>query len=78
MAEDVDVDGPFQCWCGASGNYEEMFSAQTEDRCGGDGVLNCFCGGDGCVCHWHGSMECYGCEDCEPDEDDWGEIDEYE
>jgi hypothetical protein len=38
--------------------------------CGGTGTLHCDCGGDFCVCHHHGSIDCDGCEDCEADEDD--------
>lgn len=63
----------FTCWCGASGKYEEMFSA-LPSRCGGSGMLDCYCGGDFCVCHNHGEVDCFGCEDCEGfDDDDWGD-----
>jgi hypothetical protein len=37
--------------------------ADLEESCGGTGVLNCFCGGDFCVCGME-EMPCYGCEDC--------------
>ena len=30
----------------------------------------CYCGGDLCVCANHGEIECMGCEDCEPEQDD--------
>lgn len=30
-------------------------------------MLYCICGGDFCVCHNHGEVECDGCEDCEDD-----------
>ena len=35
-----------------------------DKTCGGMGVLYCHCGGDLCVCHNHGEVECFGCEDC--------------
>jgi hypothetical protein len=40
-----------------------------EDECGDSGVLLCFCGGDQCICGYHGETECFGCADCagEPD-----------
>lgn len=62
----------FVCWCGARGTLEEMFSPDPySDRCGGTGHLDCFCGGDFCVCHNHGEVECPGCPDCEGDDDDY-------
>ena len=65
------ADDVIQCWCGASGTYEELFDSSGLDyTCGGSGTLNCVCGGDFCVCHYHGLAECYGCEDCRKDEDD--------
>ena len=65
------ADGLITCWCGATGKYEEMF-APLPARCGGSGMLDCYCGGDLCVCHNHGEQDCYGCEDCEDcDDDDW-------
>ena len=39
--------------------------------CGGLRILYCYCVGDFCVCAYHGEVECYGCEDCDPDEDDF-------
>jgi hypothetical protein len=54
------------CWCGVKNPYY----APLPRRCGGDGYHNCYCGGDLCVCHWHGEAECPGCEDCEQREDD--------
>ncbi len=42
-----------------------------EDGCGGTGYLNCFCGGDFCVCGLQGGMDCGGCEDCEEDDPDY-------
>ena len=40
--------------------------------CGGTRVLDCYCGGDFCVCGNFGEVECPGCEDCDGDEDDGG------
>lgn len=55
------------CWCG------EKNPAYSDDGlesgCGGTGVRQCFCGGDQCVCHYHGEVECDGCEDCEGADD---------
>jgi hypothetical protein len=60
------------CWCGAVGTYDELFESDYLDmRCGGLGILDCHCGGDLCVCHNHGEVECYGCPDCEGDDDDY-------
>ena len=62
----VPEECTFTCWCGAQGTYEELFDESgLEDCCAGTGSLNCFCGGDQCVCHFHGQTECNGCEDCE-------------
>lgn len=70
---DTDVetdDEKITCWCGATGTYDELFDdACLDDRCGGMGELHCYCGGDLCVCHFHGSTECPGCPDCEDDDD---------
>lgn len=67
-------DEEIECWCGAKGKPSELFDDSGLPRtCGGMGVLNCECGGDLCVCHHHGEVDCYGCEDCEGDDDDeWG------
>ena len=57
---------------------EEMFS-DLEEGCGGTGFLNCFCGGDLCVCDLNGVVECDSCEDCDfdyRDYEDWDEEDE--
>lgn len=53
---------PDKCWCGTRRPY----FAPLPGRCGGYGHISCFCGGDFCVCHNHGDVECDGCEDCEP------------
>lgn len=58
-----------KCWCGAKGSYEDLFDQSgLEESCAGTGLLSCFCGGDLCVCHHHGSAECPGCDDCRKDE----------
>ena len=63
-------DDVITCWCGATGTCEELFDTACLDRtCGGLGTLNCYCGGDLCVCHHHGSIDCDGCEDCESEDD---------
>ncbi len=74
----IEDDTVFTCWCGAKGTYDEMF-AETDENCGGTGTLNCYCGGDFCVCHNHGEVECDGCEDCESQEpDDYEDYDDDE
>jgi len=77
---DINLDADdeiYTCWCGAKGTYDELFSDDLEDGCGGTGVLNCYCGGDMCVCHHHGERECCGCEDCDED-DDYDDCGDYE
>jgi hypothetical protein len=56
------------CWCGAKRGW--CSTADLDSTCGGMGTLYCYCGGDLCVCHNHGEVECDGCEDCEGDSDD--------
>ena len=64
----------FRCWCGEIGTAEQMFSDDDLDAtCGGTGTLYCYCGGDFCICHFHGETECDGCEECSG-----GFADEYE
>lgn len=75
--EDIDDEIIITCWCGATGTADELFDDDCLDEsCGGSGELNCYCGGDLCVCHNHGSVECPGCEDCEGIDDD-GYSDDY-
>lgn len=62
-----------RCWCGSKNPaYLDVWLSRT---CGGDGVLTCICGGEFCVCHNHGEVECFGCEDCNEraagDDDYW-------
>lgn len=53
------------CWCGAKGTYNELFDGTVfKQTCSGLGTLHCHCGGDLCVCHNHGEVECPGCENC--------------
>ncbi len=58
-----EPDNP-PCWCGIKNPYY----APLPRRCGGSGVLDCHCGGDQCVCHNHGEVECFGCPDCQGDD----------
>lgn len=82
--DDVRYDGEtfdfrWRCWCGEAGWYSELCDEDgLEPTCGGTGERHCFCGGDLCVCHHHGSDPCDGCADCDPDgegdyDDDPGE-----
>ena len=58
-----------RCWCGQEGKASDLYSRSgLETSCGGTGTLHCWCGGDLCVCHYHGETPCEGCEDCEDDE----------
>ena len=61
-----------QCWCGTK---NPQFNPRGLERgCGATGFRSCFCGGDQCVCHYHGGIECDGCEDCLGlAEDDYGD-----
>lgn len=83
MQDPGDYDDIITCWCGAKGTYEELFDdGCLDDCCGGSGYVECYCGGDQCVCHHHGQeVECPGCEDCEGldfDDDDMGDDDDEE
>jgi hypothetical protein len=60
---------PSMCWCGV----ENPHYAPITEGCGDSGVCLCFCGGDFCVCHNHGEIECWGCEDCQPIEGENGD-----
>lgn len=60
--------------------YHSTYHADESDgldaTCGGSGILNCYCGGDMCVCGNGGEVECCGCADCEGEnEDDFEEYD---
>ena len=67
-----DLDGPDVCWCGVKNPYY----APVHGTCGGTGSVDCYCGGDLCVCHNHGEVECLGCEECQQDNDDYDDYDE--
>jgi hypothetical protein len=70
---------PIRCWCGAEGTFNDLFDTSGLDStCGGTGSLNCYCGGDQCVCHFHGETDCPGCEDCLDPDDYYDEDDYYE
>lgn len=70
-----DDDDMVTCWCGATGRVADLFDQDAFRRtCGGIRTLYCRCGGDQCMCHHHGEVECPGCDDCECDDDgadDW-------
>jgi hypothetical protein len=55
------------CWCGAKNPYFAPMPA----GCGGTGIAQCLCGGDTCVCHNHGEVECPGCGACGDEELDF-------
>lgn len=38
-------------------------------ECNGLGYIECFCGGDLCVCDNYGEIPCGGCDACEPGDD---------
>lgn len=84
MSDDIDHDDEqITCWCGATGDIDDLFDdSGLEDTCGGTGSLNCFCGGDFCVCHYHGETECDGCPDCDDgygvEDEDWSDLDDEE
>ncbi len=70
----LEGSDPDVCWCGVKNPY----FAPVAGGCGGTGSVNCYCGGDQCVCHNHGEIECPGCWDCEgfddgQDDDDNGD-----
>lgn len=67
--ESTEDRGITHCWCGAVGMPDDLFSSDIDDSCGGSGLLRCYCGGDQCVCHNHGEIECPGCDDCESEFD---------
>lgn len=67
----------FMCWCGERVAVDDL--EPIGRSCGGTGMLECLCGGDFCVCHNHGEVECGGCEDCgDCDDDFWDPDDRYD
>lgn len=67
------ADEKLLCWCGAEGTAEELFdlSGIKSCNCDGSGYKQCYCGGDQCVCHHHGEIECDGCENCDDESEQW-------
>jgi hypothetical protein len=63
----------YLCWCGVELTADDLedMEAELPDTCGGTGSLRCMCGGDSCVCHNHGTVDCDGCVDCWDDDDHW-------
>lgn len=59
--EPEEEEGEDVCWCGVKNPYYQ----EMHGTCGGSGYFDCHCGGDLCVCHNHGEVECFGCSDCE-------------
>lgn len=70
-AEDDEV----ACWCGEES--PAYLDEHLDKSCGGSGTLYCHCGGDLCVCHNHGEVECGGCDDCEG-ADDCNDVDDLD
>lgn len=66
-----------RCWCGTRRPYRETSRALLSLSCAGTGELDCLCGGDQCVCHNHGAVECYGCGSCEFDSDLYDDESDY-
>ncbi len=63
----------YSCWCGAVLNESDFTAMMNEVSgrcCGGDGYIDCECGGDFCACHNHGVVACPGCIDCDWEDDD--------
>lgn len=50
---------------------ERIWCASPDsERCGGHGYMTCYCGGDQCYCGNQGEIECFGCVDCDRDDDE--------
>jgi len=43
----------------------EPKAQKPEFECNGLGYIECFCGGDLCVCDNYGEIPCGGCDACE-------------
>ncbi len=43
-------------------DYEDDAGDEWCDHCGNLGVIDCFCGGDICVCRNRGEIECPHCQ----------------
>lgn len=57
-------------WLTDMNGDRRWYASPERERCGGSGYINCYCGGDLCVCANGGEIECDGCEDCETQDDD--------
>lgn len=70
-SDEILSEGPEVCWCGVKNPY----FAEVSGSCCGTGTLDCYCGGDLCVCHNHGEVECLGCSECRHDDydEDYGD-----
>ena len=42
-------------------DYDDLNEAEVCPRCDGDGEVNCYCGGDLCVCENYGERACPRC-----------------
>jgi hypothetical protein len=58
-----------KCWCGEKNPH---YSTLIASGCGGTGGRQCLCGGDQCICHNHGEVQCDGCEDCDEEQEGLG------
>lgn len=78
MGDSHEVPENPPCWCGERDPHRD--ESVYEQTCGGLGTLECRCGGDLCVCHNHGEVQCEGCDDCqdEPTDDGYGDMDDEE
>lgn len=56
-------------WLTDMNGDRRWYASPERERCGGNGYMHCYCGGDFCCCGNGGEIECYGCEDCERDDD---------
>lgn len=65
-----EIPAPDRCWCGVKNPYY----APLPRWCEGSGTIYCRCGGDLCVCHWHGEAECLGCSNCREQDDIGGQL----
>jgi hypothetical protein len=57
-------------WLTDQNGDRRWYSHPEVSRCGGKGWIRCHCGGDLCVCGNQGEIECYGCPDCDQDDDE--------
>jgi hypothetical protein len=50
------------------GEKDAYFAPPRRGGCSGIGTIECLCGGESCVCHNHGEVDCDGCSECDPTE----------